>query len=249
MSEKALVTVDFNVPSLANMGEAFVEEMAGLDLSFDRVKIPSGGGLAFEVPGDDPESPDLVKELVGIIVDHHPINVYYANPYAGGNTPPDCSGEDGKVGVGTPGGDCATCPLNQWGSDPSGGRGKACQNRRRIYLLREGETLPVLLTLPTTSIKAFGDYLAKRVLTKSKRSYEVITKITLRRATNASGIAYSQAQFAVAGHLDAEKAKQAQEMSESIRAYTRALKVQADDVNYETPPQPIQDVDDGDMPF
>ena len=120
---------------------------------------------------------------------------------------------------------------------------------RRIYLLCEGETLPVLLTLPTTSIKAFGDYIAKRVLSKGKRSYEVITKITLRRATSASGIAYSQAQFAVAGHLDAEKAKQAQEMSESIKAYTRALKVQADDVNYETLPQPIQDVDDGDMPF
>lgn len=249
MSEKTLVAVDFNVPSLANMGEAFVEEMAGLDLSFDRVKIPSGGGLAFEVPGDDPESPDLVKELVGIIVDHHPINVYYANPYTGGNTPPDCSSEDGKVGTGTPGGDCATCPLNQWGSDPDGGRGKACQNRRRIYLLREGETLPVLLTLPTTSLKAFSDYIAKRVLAKGKRSYEVITKITLRRATSASGIAYSQAQFAVAGYLDAEKAKQAQEMSESIKAYTRALKVQADDVNYETPSQPIQDVDDGDMPF
>lgn len=31
------------------------EEMAGLNITFDKIKVPSGGGIAFEVPGDNPE--------------------------------------------------------------------------------------------------------------------------------------------------------------------------------------------------
>ena len=44
----------------ANLGELFAEELDGLTPSFERIKIPAGGGLAFEVPGDDPDSPDSV---------------------------------------------------------------------------------------------------------------------------------------------------------------------------------------------
>ena len=232
---KALVTTSFNVPSLTDMAATFAEEMDGLEVTFDRVKIPSGGGQAFEVPGDDPDSPDLAKELVGVIIDHYPINVYYAMPFSGGNNPPDCASDDGKVGVGTPGGDCADCPFNQWGSADDGGRGKACQNKRRVYLLREDDLFPVLLTLPSTSIRNFGDYIAKRVLAKGHRSHSILTKITLKKATNSTGIAYSQAQFALAGVLDAQAAQKAAEMAEGIKAYTRAVAVQAADADYATP--------------
>lgn len=231
----ALVTTTFNVPSLTETAANFAAEMDGLELTFDRVKIPSGGGQAFEVPGDDPDSPDLTKELVGVIVDQHPVNVYYALAYSGGNSPPDCASNDGKVGIGTPGGDCASCPHNQWGSDPDGGRGKACQNKRRIYLLRDGDLFPILLSLPSTSIRNFGDYLLKRVLQKGHRSHSVLTKITLKKATNSSNMTYSQAQFALAGVLDAQAAQRAAEMAEGIKAYTRNLAVQAADADYATP--------------
>ena len=30
---------------------------------------------------------------------------------------------------------CETCPMNQWGSDPKGGRGKACKNTRRLAII------------------------------------------------------------------------------------------------------------------
>lgn len=39
------------------------EEMDGLTPSFDRIKIPAGGGISYEIPGDNPESPDTVKEF------------------------------------------------------------------------------------------------------------------------------------------------------------------------------------------
>ena len=79
------VIENFELPAVSgNMGAAMAEEMEGLQLSFPRVKIPSGGGLAFEVPGDDPENPDTEKEIIGVIVDHHPVNAYWADKYAGG---------------------------------------------------------------------------------------------------------------------------------------------------------------------
>lgn len=230
MTEKALAKIEnFGFPVLGeDLGQAMAEEMEGLSIDFDRVKIPSGGGLAFEVPGDDPDNPDMVKELVGVIVDHHSINAYWSNKYAGQNNPPDCSSMDGKTGQGTPGGNCKTCPYNQWGSDPETG-GKSCKNMHRIYLLREGDLFPLLISLPPTSIKPFSNYLAKRVIGRGKRSYGVITKISLRRETNKSGIAYSQAQFAVAGELPADEVQKAAEYAKSIKSITRGQAVFADE--------------------
>ena len=37
---------------LANVMSA---EMDGLSTTFERIKIPSGGGIMFEIPGDDPD--------------------------------------------------------------------------------------------------------------------------------------------------------------------------------------------------
>ena len=47
-----------------DLAEVIAEEMNGLTIEFDRVRIPSGGGLAFEIPGDDPDNPELAKEIV-----------------------------------------------------------------------------------------------------------------------------------------------------------------------------------------
>lgn len=34
-----------------NLADAMSEEMVGMDVSFDRIKIPAGGSTVFEVPG------------------------------------------------------------------------------------------------------------------------------------------------------------------------------------------------------
>ncbi|MDT8900376.1 hypothetical protein [Anaeroselena agilis] len=185
----------------AEIHELMKEELEGLNVRFDRVKIPAGGGLLFEMPGEDPEQPDSVKEITGVILYHHAVNSYYRERYAGGNCPPDCGSIDGKIGQGSPGGDCHVCPLNQFGSGENGS--KACRNKRRIYLLREGEVFPLLLTLPTGSVKVFTDYIAKRIVGRGRHSYDVVTRITLKKATNSTGIVFSQAVFAVDRELDA----------------------------------------------
>jgi len=166
------------------------EEMDGLDMSPDRIKIPSGGVTSFEMPAEDGEDTVSVKEFSGVIIYHHPLNAFYATKYTGGSNPPDCGSFDGVTGIGTPGGSCKSCPYNQFGTGENGS--KACRNRRRVYILREGELFPLLLSLPTGSLKAFTRFV-KQQLSKGRKLNAVVTKFALKKAVNTGGIAYSQA--------------------------------------------------------
>lgn len=175
-----------------NLSELFSEELDGLRPSFEKIKIPAGGGLAYEVPGDDPNSPDSAKEFSAVILYHHPINSYYKEKFTGGSNPPDCSSLDGKMGIVAETGecrDCKTCPYAKFGSGENGGM--ACKQKRRMYLLREGEMLPILMTLPTGSLGEFTKYVT-RLVTKGMKANHVVTKFTLKRAQNSTGISYSQ---------------------------------------------------------
>ncbi len=60
--------------ALANMetlNEALAEDCDGLEFSLDKIKIPAGGGTAFEVPTDEEGETDMVKEIVGVILYNH----------------------------------------------------------------------------------------------------------------------------------------------------------------------------------
>jgi len=232
-SANLIVTEAFDLSLLENMDEAMAEEMEGLKASFDSVKIPSGGGIIFEIPSEDPDEPDMAKEIFGVIVDKHPVNAYYKEKYSGENNPPDCCALDAENGIGDPGGSCAHCPLNQWGSAPATERGpskgKACKNRYRIYLLRSATTFPLRLTLPPTSLNNLSNYIAKRVLGKGYRGDEVITKIFLRKAISKDGPPYSQVFFQVAGSLSPEQKEIIKSYSVGIKKQTRALDVQSDE--------------------
>ncbi len=231
MKNEVALREQFNFPVLStDMQEAIAEEMEGLQMEFDRVKIPSGGGIAFEVPGEDPDSPDIVKELKGVIVDQYPVNAYWEDKFNGEKATPLCSSMDGKIGITNTGTTrpCATCHLNQFGSGDNG-KGKACKNMHRIYLLREGDAFPVLLTLPPTSKKPFGGFMAKRLLGKGLRSSQVVTKVTLKKEKNGDGIEYAQAVFAVDSVLSPEQQATASEYAKSIKGITRAQAIVADD--------------------
>lgn len=227
-----------------NLAEALTSELGGMDISFDRVSIPAAGGQAFEVPGELPGETDMVKDFSGVILFHHPMFTYYRERFSGGNNAPDCGSYDGITGVGNPGGVCATCPLNQFGSGENGG--KACKNKRRIYVLREGELIPILLVLPTGSMKEFAVYI-KRLLAKGKKSNSVVTKFSLKKVTNASGIAYSQAQFAVERVLTAEEMPFVQAMSDQVKSF--ATRVAYDDAPGEVIDPVTSEVYDLENPF
>jgi len=209
-------SVGYMILADADFGSMMAEELDGLDVNFERIKIPAGGAIMFEVPGEDGE-PDAVKEFSAVILWHHPLRMYYKEKYTGGNGPPDCGSFDGVTGTGDPGGDCKTCPLNQFDTGENGA--KACKERRRVYVLREGEVFPLLLELPTGSLKEYTRYL-KRLLSKAKKSNSVVTRFSLKKATNNGGVVYSQAQFTSDRALAPEERKLIEAMTEQVKSFS-----------------------------
>ena len=97
-NEVATTEKNFNLVTLTGeLKEAVAEELDGLGtLPFERAKIPSGGGLAFELPGETEDEPVMSTDLTGVLIHHHPVNAYWKEEYAGGNVQPDCSSHAGS---------------------------------------------------------------------------------------------------------------------------------------------------------
>lgn len=201
-----------------NISEGFSEELAGLDSGFERIKIPAGGGTMFEVPGNNPNEPDAVKEFSAVILHHHPMFTFYKEKYSGSSTPPNCLSFDGVNGHGEPGGFCQRCPNDRFGSGDNGS--KVCKNKHQMYLLRENEIFPTVLFLPTSSNKDFSRYI-RRVLVTGKKSDSVVTKFSLKKAVNKGGIAFSQVQFAVERTLSDKEIQLIKKLSEQIKLYAQ----------------------------
>lgn len=213
----------------ADMKDVMADDCQGLEFSFDRVKLPAGGGTAFEIPSSDGEDSEMVKEIKGVIVFNHPAFAYYVDKYTGGSNPPDCGSFDGIRGCGTPGGNCAECPYNKFGSGE--GQSKACKNKRMLYILRENELFPIVLSLPTGSLKMFTNFV-KSQLTRGRKLSDLVTRITLKKASNASGITFSQAVFAFERVLSESEKSAIAGVVESTKAYaTRLNPVSITDLN------------------
>ncbi len=195
------------------------EDMDGLRLSFPRVKIPGGGALQFEIPSTDPDNPDYAKTLEGVILFNHAANTYWAEgeEYSD-NNPPLCQSMDGKLGYGEPGGLCASCAYNAFGSS-SKGAGKACKNMRVLYLLRSGDYMPIQLSLPPTSIRPFNDFVNQAFLLRRRGVCSAVVQIGLKKANNGTQD-YSVATFKKLYDFEGEELNQ-------IRAYADQFREQA----------------------
>lgn len=173
-------------------------------LNLPRIRIPSGGALAFRVETAGGE--ESAAELKGIMAAWRPARVYFKKAYGrGGKKPPDCSSIDGRMGVGDPGGPCPDCPYARFGSainaDGSRGKGQACKEVRQVLLLLPGNILPHLVNIPPTSLPAFSQYTL--ALLNARASYwQTITSLKLERASNESGIEYARVHFRIAKRLE-----------------------------------------------
>lgn len=198
MNNESLVERNaFIIPEIADSkfsSAELADDMDGLQLSFQRAKIPGGGVLQFEMPGDDPENPDYEATLEGVILFNHSATSYWpAGSEYDDNTPPQCQSVDGKMGYGDPGGICETCVNNRFGSDPKG-NGKACKNMRMLYLLRSGEMLPIQVSLPPTSIRPYTNFVNSAFLLRGRRVCSGLVQIGLRKVSS-NGFTYSVATF------------------------------------------------------
>jgi hypothetical protein len=194
--------------ALVNFSKADLQATLGGDtmsqFDFDRIKIPAGGSTVWELPSI--EGTDAAKDFAGVVIEQKILRVYW--PDRGDKNaepvPPSCASDEGGYrGFGDPGGICAECPNAQWGSDPRGGRGKACKEVRVLYIIREGNILPDVMILPPTSIKPWRQF-CQRLLKRQVGLQKVLVGFTLDTDKNADGQKYSKVNPQVLGQLSAE---------------------------------------------
>jgi hypothetical protein len=86
--------------------------------------------------------------------------------------------EDGK---------CVGCEFAKWLSDPGGGRGKACKERRRLVMVPKDAVTGTIddllkaemsmLNLPVMSVQNWGTYINKLAASSGLPYYAVVTKV------------------------------------------------------------------------
>lgn len=188
------------------------EEHGDIGISMPTIKVPSGGGMAFELPDEA-----VSKTIDCVIVNWHEMNLLWINSYDGSKNPPDCISNDGKEGEGYPGGHCKTCQNNQFGED---GEGKACKNIIRAYILAEGQIMPWVLNVPPSSIGEFHTY-RKAMLLKAKPLYMIRTQIGLEKKESKGGITYSGLTFKCLDVIDKDQKDAAKEYTNSIKGLAK----------------------------
>lgn len=226
---------DDNFPALvegvSGVVEVLAENVGGALALTDltRVPIPPGGGSSWEVPDELTGETESAKEIIGVPVYWQAARVWWPAPAAGEpevtGAPPECSSADGKHPVyGGAFGDggaradenppvegvraCEGCPMNQWGSDHKGTRGKACKEQRLLFLLRqgtedrEGDTLPTLVAVPPTSLAALRRFMVGLTARQRAHYSGFLLSLGLEAKTNATGQKYAMVKPKLVGKLD-----------------------------------------------
>lgn len=183
-----------------------IQENAGQqgisEFDLDRIKVPAGGGTSWALTTLDGEQ--SVTEFDALVILYKDARMYWSKAFdEGGSEPPDCHSDDCVTGVGDPGGDCKVCPYAEFES-ASRGHGQACKQVRSLFLLRQEELLPAILTLPPTSLAPCRSYFM-RLASRSVPYYGVITRFSLERVKNQDNIAYGRVKMAPSGRLTADQ--------------------------------------------
>lgn len=124
-----------------------------------------------------PDGSELGDAIRVVVVDFISANRYYTSVYNPQNPEPPVCFAFGKIlnemapSTSSPEPvheKCQGCPMNEFGSDPRGGRGKACQNKRELAVILEEEIEaddPTIyqLSVPATAIRSFDGFVAQCV--------------------------------------------------------------------------------------
>jgi hypothetical protein len=188
------------------------------DYDLPRITIPTGGGTQWCVQSAEGEQ--FLPTLQCVIVLVRDGRVFWRAPFGEeARQPPDCASDDGVTGYGDPGGECISCPLNQFQSAPDG-RSKACNEQKHIFILRGDSLLPEHLVIPPTSLKAARQYLLK-LMASGLPYFKAVTEISLVPCKNAGGVRYSEARFQQLTKLDTEQ----QVLALKFHEFTKRLAV------------------------
>ena len=222
------------LPSAEELQE-ITEELRGVltRSMLGTIQIANGGACCFKVkePGADEATPG-VQAIEGMILAFHPTNVLWGSEYGKREQGemPICRSMDGICGTITETGEirqCDSCPHNKFVEHR-----KECTNKMQLYIMREGDLVPMIFSLPPTGLKYFNKYLVRCRLTERVPMFSVVTRITLRNEQGQSG-EYSVPVFEPVGKLPKDEAKRISDYVKSFAQVVQNSGIQADDLTGE----------------
>ena len=176
------------------------------EFDLPRITVTPGTAL-WQVPTAKGTAP--AERIEGVIVFMRDTRAYYKSKDAG-NVPPDGSSSDCSIGVGSPGGNCFTCPLAQFESaltpDGQTGKGQACKQVKQLFMLRGESLLPEVVSIPPTSLKATRRFLNWMMGQRIPHAKGLVA-ITLEKRENAAGKPYGRAVFELVRRLNSDEVK------------------------------------------
>lgn len=240
---KELVKVDVKkYPMLAadagNVGAIIAENLGGEEITpgdLPRIKMPSGESTLWPVMQADGDQ-SAEKHIQGIIVSIQPRRGYWAKQGAPDGSFPDCSSNDCATGVGEPGGACIDCPFAKFGTkideDGTPGNGQACRKTKLIFMLREGNMLPDIVTCGTGSLDAMKKWQLRVSVPGSGMIvpyYSVVSRLALKTETNKKGTKYPQIVPSVVAALPPDAVKGVRDYATSLQSVFSRVVVERDE--------------------
>lgn len=192
------------------------KNMDGIQARLPQIAINHKEGT-FSIPTSSGN--DIEEELVGIILHHQRVNVYFISVE---DKKPTCFSLDAKVPesgqtVVKQAQHCVSCQKNQFGSGKDG-TGKACKNMIRLHVKLDNSIIPLRLSVPPTSIAEYEQFVTmlSRELTPL---ISLKTKLTLEKKERGS-IIWSILKFKNQERLNVE---QWQEMRSLKKKYLDSM--------------------------
>lgn len=244
--ENALVLAGIDTTGLteqqkAELTQFYEHEMqvslGGVDLRPQRILI-SKEACAYVTPLGG-----SLDEIRGVVVYKQKIRAFYEK----GNKIPLCGSMDCVQGKERDTGEmrlCSNCPNNEWGTavDDSGraGRGKACKEQRRVFIMAPGAIVPLVISFPPTSLAAFDDYFSARL---AAGVVDVAAETVFRLIPNKLDNNYTVAvgQFKLGAKVPAQDMLRLAKVRTQIKAIADSMEVSAED--YEAADQSVETVD------
>lgn len=226
-----------------NISEVAVPGQVGMGV-LPRISLKHAGTVGFGMERVDQEEEELVGGKDGfdaVILYAHPVRVYWEQSFdeREGEELPTCSSLDAITGMmeGQAPRACIGCEFAQWGTALGGeGRGQACRQRTRMFVLPEEEIVPHLLEVPTTSLQVPQKY-AVALASKRLRTHAVVTHFGAVGAKNRDNVAFSRLELTLRGVLPTDAVERLQPLREAVMVMAVNIPIISDDTSESPTPQ------------
>lgn len=178
MKPTKLQAMTIVVPDAEELASVFEDNFRdGETPRFTEVHAPGSGGRQFSVHTIVGET--TMDAIEGVVLGWFTARALYMAIYDARreDVHPDCISDDGMIGTGEPGGQCAFCSYSQW-QEGERRSPPACKTYLKVLIAPSAGGFPLLLRLPPTGLSPFRQY--RNLLAASGLSLRrVITRFAL----------------------------------------------------------------------